>query len=142
MITEGTNDVRPEPRLDEVLAAYLRAAEAGQPPPREALLARHPDLAAGLVEFFADLDRFEGLAGPLRAARPAAMAPRPDADTVDEKPATASSEPDVPKVRCPTCQNPIRLTQDSAEVLCPGCGGTFRLRDAQYTDTASGMKRL
>jgi WD40 repeat protein/serine/threonine protein kinase len=47
-----------------------------------------------------------------------------------------------PKIRCPYCQNPIVLAKESDKVLCPGCGGSFRLCDAKYTDTASGMKQL
>src|SRR5947208_2786440 len=30
----------------------------------------------------------------------------------------------------------------SDEVLCPGCGSTFRLRHARHTNTASLMRRL
>jgi hypothetical protein len=37
-------------------------------------------------------------------------------------------------LRCPHCHNPIELFDDHAdEVLCPGCGGSFRVRDARRT---------
>src|SRR5262245_15256452 len=59
-------------KLDEVIFAYLQAVEAGRPPDREGWLSRHPSLAPGLREFFADQDRLEQLAGggPALAAAP------------------------------------------------------------------------
>jgi serine/threonine-protein kinase len=53
-----------EARLDEAIAGYLRGPS---PAAREALLAAHPDLADELRTFFADQDRFNLLAAPLRA---------------------------------------------------------------------------
>src|SRR5438105_3067446 len=46
-------------------------------------------------------------------------------------------------LRCPHCQNPIHLSDaPGGEVLCPGCGGSFRVRDARFTDTTSGSRPL
>src|SRR5262249_23486130 len=63
----------PETRVDQlpdpvagVLAADLQAAAAGQAPDRAEVLARHPDLADALGEFFGDLDHAERLFAPLR----------------------------------------------------------------------------
>src|SRR5262245_42754239 len=70
-----------ERRLEEVLAAYLRAVEAGTPPDRQEFLARHSELADELREFFADQDAMRQLAEPLRAA--AGMA-KPPSDTMAE----------------------------------------------------------
>jgi serine/threonine protein kinase len=55
-----------EERLDAVVLAYLQSQRAGQPIPRQQLLRDHPDLAADLGEFFADQDRMERVAAPLR----------------------------------------------------------------------------
>jgi WD40 repeat protein/tRNA A-37 threonylcarbamoyl transferase component Bud32 len=47
------------------------------------------------------------------------------------------------RVRCPQCHNPIQLGDDrSDEVLCPGCGSSFRLRDASQTTTTGPMRAL
>ncbi|QDU39607.1 Serine/threonine-protein kinase PrkC [Maioricimonas rarisocia] len=50
-------------RLDEVIAGYLHAEEAGEAPTTDALLADHPELADGLREFLADRDHVHDLAG-------------------------------------------------------------------------------
>src|SRR5262249_14437958 len=38
--------------------------------------------------------------------------------------------------------NPIQLTDDRDEVLCPGCGSSFRIRDARGTTTTAPMRQL
>jgi serine/threonine protein kinase len=55
-----------EERLQEVIAAYLRDIEAGRNPDRAEILARHPDLAGELQEFFAGQEQLGRLAAPLR----------------------------------------------------------------------------
>jgi serine/threonine protein kinase len=65
-----------EQRLDVVIAEYVRAVEAGQAPAQGEVLARHPDLAPELATYFADRERVERWARPLRALLPAARPPR------------------------------------------------------------------
>ena len=57
-----------EERINEAIAAYLRAAEAGQPPDPEPWLAQHPDLADELRQFFDTSDEIDRLAAHSRAA--------------------------------------------------------------------------
>ena len=54
--------------LDAVIAAYMLAVEAGDVPNRQELLDRHPEHADALRAFFADLDRMDRVASPLRMA--------------------------------------------------------------------------
>src|SRR5436309_43255 len=49
-------------QLGAVLAEYLEAVDAGGAPDREALIARHPDLADALRAYFSDQDRLDALA--------------------------------------------------------------------------------
>jgi serine/threonine-protein kinase len=47
------------------------------------------------------------------------------------------------RIRCPHCHNPIQLSDDQPdEVLCPGCGGSFRVREARRTSTTEAMRPL
>src|SRR5262245_43758114 len=52
MVIDHVNGTPVVDRLEDVLAAYLQAEEAGHAPDREQWLARHPDLAAELRGFF------------------------------------------------------------------------------------------
>src|SRR5262245_51861491 len=61
------NDDR-QRRLEEAMAEYLIAADAGRPPEPESFLARYPDLRAELVEFLADLSGLAVLVEPLLPA--------------------------------------------------------------------------
>jgi hypothetical protein len=55
--------------LDEILAEYLRALEAGTAPSAEELIARNPEIADQLRDFFSDMrscEDWENEGGALR----------------------------------------------------------------------------
>ncbi len=54
--------------LDAVIAAYMQAVEAGEVPNRQDLIEQHPAIADKLRAFFADFDRMDRIASPLRNA--------------------------------------------------------------------------
>jgi serine/threonine protein kinase len=58
----------PTDPLDALIAAYVQAIEAGQVPNRRELLDQNPDHAEALQTFFADFDRMDRVASPLRLA--------------------------------------------------------------------------
>jgi eukaryotic-like serine/threonine-protein kinase len=62
-----------ERSLDEVVTAYLKEARAGRTPDPAVWLARYPELASDLADFFADRAAVERLAGPLRSVAPASL---------------------------------------------------------------------
>ena len=64
-------------RLGEALLVCLEGADRGQPLDRESILARYPELAAELADFFASQDRVEPLAAPLRSVALAARLDTP-----------------------------------------------------------------
>src|SRR5262245_37045005 len=71
-----------EERVDEVIAAFLEAQRIGQAPAPDELLARHPDLADELREFFSDHGYFARFT-PLRPRSIAVRQRSGDAATVD-----------------------------------------------------------
>jgi WD40 repeat protein/tRNA A-37 threonylcarbamoyl transferase component Bud32 len=104
-----------EQRLQDVLAGYLQAAEAGEAPDREKLLADHPDLAEELASFFANRDDFA------RLARPVAP-PASETDTVG-----AAAQPDG----VPALGDKLRYFGDYEileEIARGGMGVVFKAR--------------
>ena len=64
-----------EQRLQKVLADYIKAVEAGEPPDRAALLASHPDLADDLHACFCNREELDRLSGLFRAESPVGSFP-------------------------------------------------------------------
>ena len=64
---ESSSPLNRDARLAEMLLTCLEAADCGQAPDREELLARYPELADELADFLAGQDNVERLAAPLRA---------------------------------------------------------------------------
>ncbi|HEV8063004.1 MAG TPA: hypothetical protein VGP68_24195, partial [Gemmataceae bacterium] len=79
MSSEPDSNLATEERLNEAIAAYIRAIEAGETPNRREILDHAPELAAELETFFAGRDQVDRLVAPLRSAVEAAfVTPVPD----------------------------------------------------------------
>ena len=72
MHSQAKNSSERDRRLQDVLVAYLEAAEKGQEPQPQELLARHPEFAAELADFLANRAQLDRLAAPLRQLAEAA----------------------------------------------------------------------
>src|SRR5262245_24658822 len=81
--------------LDEIIAEYVQQVEGGEVPDREALLARHPELAEQLRAFFADYDRLDRQAAELRLPAD----PNLTTDAVAPPGADATGLAGLPRVR-------------------------------------------
>jgi hypothetical protein len=68
MTVEPSQPIDRDEQLQDVVAGYLERLEAGQAEDRSALLARHPEFAVELAEFFGMRDRVDGVVVPLREA--------------------------------------------------------------------------
>ena len=65
-VTNSGDDAEHEQQLESVIADFIRACDVGEVPNRQAILERHPDLADELRDFFAQRDRMNQFAGPIR----------------------------------------------------------------------------
>ena len=78
-------------RLNQIIAAYLEAIEAGESLDRQELLDRHPDLAEDLEAFFTDHDKMKELAKPIATGEQRPVAdPSDDARTLPPRKRQAS----------------------------------------------------
>lgn len=71
-----------ELRVNEAIAAYLEAVDAGHAPDAKEFVAQNSDIAAELEAFFANRDEFERMAEPLQPAGGATPELRADAATL------------------------------------------------------------
>ncbi len=67
-MTQPNDETLSPSLLDEVIAEYLLAVESGARPNTREWIDRHPAVADGLRAYFADQDRFDRVAAPLKDA--------------------------------------------------------------------------
>src|SRR5262249_13041242 len=82
-----------EQQLDEIITAYLRAVESGEPTNSEEWLVRYPDLRDELAEFSADRQHVERMAAPYRELATLAECAPNAATSSPASPATLPAEP-------------------------------------------------
>jgi tRNA A-37 threonylcarbamoyl transferase component Bud32 len=137
----------PRPRIEDHLGTAEQAAEALL---RElVLLDLHYRGQCGEQIRAEDyVDRHPGLSRPwlerqIRRHEPATTSAVPPlAGEVAPRPAPSTIAP-TGRMRCPHCHNPFQLADShSEEVLCPSCGGSFKVRDARPTHTQDPTRPL
>ena len=79
--------------LDTLVTAYLKAVEAGHQPDQAEWLARYPDLADELAEFFAAQKSIDRAAAPFRGLDPAQVNPRESPTRSAEEAAAKAGSP-------------------------------------------------
>ncbi len=127
----------PQPNREALLRELIRLDlefryQRGESPTPADYVGRFPSFDA---ESLASLIK---VAQALRAQQP----PSPDSNLQGEL-AHHPGATRARRMRCPHCHSPIQLVDEqSDEVLCPGCGSSFRLRDTRLTSTAAGMWQL
>jgi WD40 repeat protein/tetratricopeptide (TPR) repeat protein len=163
----GTLPVSLARRVDQACAGFEAAWTAGQRPRLEDFLDGLPEPArcSGFRELILLDIQYRRLAGEepqaadyetrfpdldlvwLADAVAARSDAQPKSSPVAGNGTSAAAEDDQAtrsrRIRCPQCQNPIQLSDDHGEeVLCPGCGSSFRIREAKETTTATAMRPL
>jgi WD40 repeat protein len=74
---------------------------------------------------------------------PPAHAEAPSPPPAAASPPLEGTTPHTSRLRCPHCHNPIDLKDGQTdEVLCPGCGSSFKVRDARPTYSTDPSRPL
>ena len=107
-----------EHRVDEAIASYLAALDAGEAPRPEDWLAAHPDLAPELESFLLQYRQVDELADPLRRAAEAEGLAAPDAT----QPATPSPPPASDPEAASTRHGPAALIADAPTASAAASG--------------------
>src|SRR5580704_7937237 len=96
MAVNRTSRTDRDSRLDEAIAEYLEAVDAGQRPAAADWLARFPDLAPDLERFFGEQDQVHKLLGALgttpRAVDETLLVPQPTASATGALPSFGDYE--------------------------------------------------
>jgi tRNA A-37 threonylcarbamoyl transferase component Bud32 len=93
-----------EQSLEDVVLAYLQETDAGQAPDPRRVIARHPEWAEELAQFFADEDHLADVLGVLRCPGAQESASVLNANTPEEEAASPAAE-DGPPPQIPGYEN-------------------------------------
>ena len=83
-MNDNLDDLSREAKLDEIIAEFLQAKEREGPQDHRQWVARYPDFAAELAEFFADHDRLDGFAKEVSQPPTVPPAPQPEPESIGD----------------------------------------------------------
>lgn len=121
-MSSGGSDLEHAPgRFEEIIADFVRACDAGNPPDREQLLLKHPEFAERLQSFLRLRDRTERLLKPLQGTMPPVLS-----------------------IRCPHCRHTVEVHDDSNvhSIHCVSCGSDFSLVPSADGVLPNGLNRI
>jgi WD40 repeat protein/tRNA A-37 threonylcarbamoyl transferase component Bud32 len=133
--------------IDDVLTELLLRWDAKQSITPEDLCQeyrdhpQHKQLLQAVKQGICDLQAAAPFVAPSTGDDNEALA-RPHAAAPLLQPGTALAAKAL-RIRCPHCHNAIQLLDERPnDVLCPGCGSSFRVCEARQTTTTVGMRPL
>jgi WD40 repeat protein/HEAT repeat protein len=124
-----------DPRLSQVIAEYLEQVDAGHAPDPEEFVSRYPDISEQLREFFADQEKLNRLAAPLRPDDPDETQPPPDPNS-----ATVTHGPSGETGAAPVSVGKIRYFGDYeliSEIARGGMGVVFKAKQVSLNRTVA-----
>ncbi len=129
MTSESTGASEGDGRLNIILAEFIQQTEAGMNPDPQEFIARHPEFAEELQEFFGDKARFDHMAEPFKPG----VDPSPQHASVDATLLSSDAQSNATSTRVPSIGSKLRYFGDYElleEIARGGMGVVYKARQS------------